>query len=205
MASTLAAPCPEIPKDSTMRRPILGGALAIVSAVALVWSVSLAPAQSGSRGPAPAPQQQRSRLTPRQFQEAFWSFLKNDNNGYLSWTSWPGRNGMFAGQPPHGAFVKLYANRAAAFSPRELPLGSILVQEEYAQDKQTLQAVTVMYRAPGFDSGHNDWYWIQYTPEGAVAKTSPETGAKLLAGAVANCITCHRKAMGGDWVHANDE
>ena len=93
---------------------------------------------------------------------------------------------------------------SAAFAPSSLPNGSIIVKENYGQDKETLMAITVMYRTAGFDPQNNDWYWIKFNPDGSVARTPDAEGGKPIAGRFASCIECHRSAGGGDLTFAND-
>jgi hypothetical protein len=107
---------------------------------------------------------------------------------------------MFPGEGPHGAFLKLYANRVAAGAPRELPHGSILVKENYGPDRQTLMAITVMYRSKGFDPEHHDWYWVKYEPDGRVSQMA----GMPVRGKVSMCLECHGGAGGGDFAFTND-
>lgn len=95
--------------------------------------------------------------------------------------------------------MKLYVNRAAAGRPENPPDKSILVKENYTPDKK-LAAITVMYRARGFDPEHGDWWWVKYNPDGTV---DTQNGTKL-AGKVQGCIRCHSAAGGDDFIYAND-
>ncbi len=185
-----------------MRKSLVIGAFALLGAISTLWIAQSVSAQSGFRGPTVRTQR---RLSPEEFRTALWKFIADGKTGYKSWTSWPGRNGIYEGKSPHGAFLKMYANRTAAFSPKELPHGSVIVKENYGPDKETLMAVTVMYRSRGYDPKHNDWYWIKYLPDGKVATTPPEKGAKPIAGKFPSCIECHSSAAGNDFAFANDE
>jgi hypothetical protein len=136
------------------------------------------------------------------FENKFWRYLSANN--YKNWAPVPGQSGDFtAGQRPHGNLVKLYLNRTAAGNPAALPVGSIIVTENYTED-QSLQAITVMYKNAGYNPGHGDWYWVQYNPDGSVAISSPEAGSMKLAGRVNACIECHAGAGGADFVFFND-
>ena len=84
------------------------------------------------------------------------------------------------------------------------PYGTILVTENYADDKTTLKDITVMYRSKGADPQHGDWYWLKSLPDGAIARTPEKEGKKPIAGKVASCIECHSKAAGRDLVFSND-
>ena len=154
-------------------------------------------AQSGTRV-------ERGRVIAEQpFESRFWNYLRQVD--YKNWAPGPEQNGDFyAGQSPHGAFLKMYLNRTAIADPENLRHGSILIKENYGPDKKTLMAITVMYRAKGFDANSNDWYWVKYNPDGRVATAPPEKGGMKLAGSVNGCIQCHRDAGGNDFAFIND-
>jgi len=177
--------------------------ISVLVLAALIGDASQVAAQSGTTGSSTT-QSQSAAMTDSEFQASFWKYLTEGKLAYTNWTSWPGRNGIYPGQSPHGAFLKLYANRTAAFNPAELPHGSILVKENYGEDRETLMAVTVMYRSKGYDAAHRDWYWIKYNPDGTVATTPSEMGSKPIAGRFSSCIECHSSADGGDLSFAND-
>jgi len=150
---------------------------------------------SGSRG---APVQPRR---PQSFEAKFWNFLTGSQPAYRNWSPWPGtRADIYPGQSPHGAFLKMYVNRIAAGDPKNLPYGSIIVKENFGKDRTTLMAITVMYRAKGYDPAHHDWYWIKYQSDGTVA----HKGDMPIAGRVSTCINCHSGAGGNDFSFAND-
>ena len=150
---------------------------------------------SDQRGPA-------GRQAP--FEAQFWNYLTRGKVPYRQWRSWPDKTGLYAGQSPHGAFLRMYINSKAAANTDQLADGSILVKENFGQDKRTLMAVTVMYKAKGYDAQHGDWYWVKYNPDGSVARTPREKGDKPIRGRFASCIQCHDSAAGDDFVFAND-
>jgi hypothetical protein len=124
--------------------------------------------------------------------EAFWTYI-HDTDPYVQWPLWPGHEGMIEGQSPHGAFVKIYVNPAALDAARAgeaLPNGAIVVKENYKKDKETLAAVTPMYRVRGYDEDAGDWFWAKYGPDGKVMK----------AGQVKGCINCHESVKDQDWI-----
>lgn len=138
------------------------------------------------------------------FESKFWDYLQQVQ--YRNWAPAAGQGlDVYEGQAPHGAYLKMYVNRIAAADPKNLPHGSIIIKENFDNDKKTLAAVTAMYRVKGFDADHNDWYWVKYNPDGTVAKTSAEDGNKPVAGKVKACIDCHSGAKGGDYYFANDK
>lgn len=112
---------------------------------------------------------------------------------YTRWELWPGKGKMFKGREPHGALLTVYVTKGAmktiekkkgAFSQN-----AIIVKENYKPDK-TLAAITVMYKAKGYNPEAGDWFWAKYGPDGSVAKE----------GKVAGCINCHQGAADNDWV-----
>ncbi len=170
-------------------------------------SSSGARSSSGSRSssgnktygnPQPAPKET--------FESKFWNYLLSGKPAYRNWAPFPGQPaGMYEGQSPHGAYLKMYVNRVAAGNPENPPSGSIIIKENYGKDKKTLMAVTVMYRKTGYDPDHHDWYWVKYQANGLVARTPPEKGSKPISGRFKSCIDCHADAEGGDYLFANDK
>jgi hypothetical protein len=136
------------------------------------------------------------------FEQKLWGYLVRAK--YRNWAPVPGKSdGMYEGESPHGAFLKMYLNRRAAGSANALPDGSMVIKENYKPDK-TIAAVTVMYKNKGYNPAAGDWYWIKYNPDGTVAEKPMPTGNMRLAGKVGGCIDCHGDADGGDFAFFND-
>ena len=145
----------------------------------------------------------RSSRTRAPFERRFWDYLTNAK--YKNWAPVPGQSdGMYEGQSPHGAYLKMYLNRRAAGNPQELPNGSVVVKENYGPDRKTLMAITAMYRSTGYNSEAGDWFWVKYRPDGTVDRKSTPNGAVRLAGKVKGCIECHSQADGDDYSFFND-
>jgi len=124
--------------------------------------------------------------TPAAEANAVWTYL-TETNPYDEWKPWPGHEGFLPGTSPHGAFLKLYVNEPAmkaleAGSP--LPSGAIVVKEYYGPDKETLAAVTPMYRVANYDPDAGNWFWAKYGAGGEVQAS----------GKVQSCIDCHSSA-----------
>ncbi len=194
------------------RRWCLVYRLIIVGLVFLTFCGSLAFAQSTVQGSGTIavqnqPQSVQVPLSAAErFQQQFWRYLTKGAVGYDQWGPFPGKEAeMYEGQSPHGAYLRLIANKIARQNPQSLPAGSILIKENYGEDKTTLMAITVMYRSQGYDPQHNDWYWIKYNPDGSVARTPAEQGRRPIAGRFASCIDCHSGAAGNDYAFVNDE
>jgi hypothetical protein len=102
--------------------------------------------------------------------------------------------GVTPARNPHGAFLRVLGNDLAIQAAeqkenRPMPPGAIVVKENYARDKTTLQSVSVMYQVAGCDPQEGDWFWGMYAPDGRV----------LEAGNVKTCIECHRSQYRHDW------
>lgn len=122
---------------------------------------------------------------------ALWTYI-TDINPYEDWAAFPGYEGMYEGKSPHGAFLKLYANEIAvraAEQGKTLPDGAILVKENYADDRETLAAVTPMYKVEGYNPSAGDWFWAKYGPDGKV----------MAEGKVQGCIECHSAKADQDY------
>lgn len=122
----------------------------------------------------------------------FWTYI-TETNPYSGWGYWPGHYGIYPGKTPHGAFLKLYANGTALKAAREgrpMPEGAILVKENYGKDKETLMAITPMYKVEGYNPGAADWFWAKYGSDGKI----------LASGKVEGCIKCHRVQKAKDWI-----
>ena len=161
-------------------------------------------AQEGSGSSRAAPPRATRPPTPEEFQQSFWKYLNRKEAPYANWAAIAGKEEMRKGEPPHGKFTKTYANKVAADDLKNLPLGAILVTENYAEDQKKLEDITIMYRVKGTDPRHYDWYWLKYLPNGSIARSPEKDGKKPIAGKVASCIECHAKAGGNDLVYSND-
>lgn len=148
-------------------------------------------------------QQGTNRAASSTFESKFWNWLQQVQ--YHNWAPGPGKpTKAYPGQSPHGKFLKTYLNRIAAGNPKTLPDGSIIIKENFGPDGKTLMAITVMYKASGFNPEAGDWYWVKYTPDGRVARTPPEKGSMPISGKFASCIDCHSGAEGNDFSFSND-
>lgn len=70
-----------------------------------------------------------------------------------------------------------------------------------------LDAVTVMFKIPGYDFENKDWFWVRYDPMGNVLKNPdgiPMAG-RVAKGMSTGCIACHSAAPGGDYVYIHDK
>ena len=167
-------------------------------------------------GPA-AMAQMPSAAKEASFEDQFWKYLVGNN--YKNWSPGPSESAEFyKGKNPHGAYLKMYVNRTAAGNIDDLAVGSVVILENYLED-QSLKTISVMYRTAGFNPTGNDWYWIEYKPDGSVVgsgesdsrrqsrirnvslTTSPK---RMVMGKSSQCIGCHQSAAGEDFVFSND-
>lgn len=112
---------------------------------------------------------------------------------YHRWELWPGKGPFYKGQHPHGSFLTTYLSPEAIQAMKDklgvMPVGAVVVKENYTV-KRTLDTITVMYKSAGYNSEAGDWYWLKFSPDGAIAKE----------GKVQSCIACHAMVKGNDWL-----
>lgn len=124
--------------------------------------------------------------------EDLWQQMQ-EANYQETWATVPGKGTFYQGQPPHGALLSTYFNPEAAEAmeaqPGEMPADAIIVKENYDADRN-LVSLTVMYKEPGYDPEHMDWYWASYGPDGEVQ----------MAGQAPGCIACHGAVRSNDYI-----
>ncbi|MCF8105125.1 MAG: cytochrome P460 family protein [Desulfohalobiaceae bacterium] len=129
--------------------------------------------------------------------EEVWEWV-TESDPYQGWGYWPEHDGMYPGQSPHGAYLKLYANSIALKALREgkqMPPGSMIMKANYGKDKETLMALTPMYKVEGYNPEAGNWFWAKYKPDGEVEAS----------GKVEGCIDCHRAQKDNDWIFTSTE
>ncbi len=119
----------------------------------------------------------------------------------------------YTGVHPHGAIldtiegkVSVGKNSGVAIVKRNYG-GKGVSKEAVANDPgKWLKAVTVMYKRPGYDPEDKDWFWVKFSPKGAVLKNPKGMALAGMVGKGANagCIACHKAAPGGDFVFNHD-
>ena len=141
------------------------------------------------------------------FAKALWTAI----DGYRDW---PIASEYYASNAPHGAFVKIHYS---VVTVDKTPY-HVIVKDNFAGEGATLETVaenpadflswvTVMVqREAGYDRENNDWFWVNYGPDGMIRTT--DTGMAM-AGRVAKgmsmgCIACHANAAGSDYFFTND-
>ena len=121
---------------------------------------------------------------------AVWQYIAKDNP-YTEWGSWPSdefKGFLFSGTP-HTKVVRIFVNdvgqRVATNFPGEMPANTIIVKENFTgespDDPGKLDALTIMYKVPGFNEEGGDWFWAKFKPDGTAEA----------AGKLASCAGCH--------------
>jgi len=159
--------------------------------IVVVVTVSLLAAVSLFLGGAPGAA--TDATMPAADAQTVWTYITK-TNPYTDWPPFPGHEGLYPGKSPHGAYLKLTVNKPAllaiAAMQTDMPAGAILVKENYAKDKKTLVAVTLMYKVSGYNPEGGDWFWAKYGAQGKVAAQ----------GKVQSCIDCHRSVKDTGWI-----
>ena len=122
----------------------------------------------------------------------FWTYITK-TDPYQKWETWPGYPGIYPGKSPHGAYLKLFANKAAQKALKEgkpMPEGAIIIKENYGKDQKTLMAITPMYKVKGYNPEGGDWFWAKYGPDGKIMASGKPKG----------CIKCHGVKKDSDWL-----
>lgn len=122
-----------------------------------------------------------------------WDYI-TDINPYDNWGHWPGFEGMYKGESPHGAYLKLYINpeakEAVETEYRIMPDNAILVLENYNEERK-LFSVTTMYKVKNYNPDAGDWFWAEYGTDGEIME----------AGKVISCIGCHSEKVSDDYIY----
>lgn len=111
---------------------------------------------------------------------------------YTSWNLFPGKERLYEGTQPHGAFLTTFVNSTAYYSIKEqkgMADGSIIAKENYTAAKK-FDSLTVMYKVKGYNPAAGDWFWAKYAPDGKV----------LASGRVTACIKCHEAKKDNDYI-----
>lgn len=124
--------------------------------------------------------------------EAVWSHLQ-EADYQNNWELWPGKDEFYSGTDPHGMLLTTYVNPAAhqaiEMTQGEMPVGAIVVKENYMPDS-TLAATTVMYKTQDFNPDHNNWWFLKRNADGSVDA----------AGRGQGCEDCHGNMADNDYI-----
>lgn len=128
--------------------------------------------------------------------------LLADLEGHMDeWSGFNGHEAPEPADPPHGPFVRYYANLEASINPGVVPHGSTLALHNlHDNDPTRINSLTVMQRIPGYNPDHYDWFWAVFSSQGQLVHD--ERGVAL-AGRIDSCIGCHAQAVGFDYLFGN--
>jgi len=148
------------------------------------------------------------------FAEAMWTHM--ETRGLV------GENTVhtlpYQGTQPHGALLETFYFTTTI----EGEEGVLVIKRNYGPADVTpddvlsdalshLGSVTVMFRRPGYDPEHQDWFYAKYLHDGTL---DTNADGVALAGAPARgmvgqdpgagCVACHAEAAGGDYLFTTD-
>lgn len=170
----------------------------------LSLTVTVIAVAQGSGSSRISPSKPPRRATPQDFARDFWSYLVVGKSPYSQWKKPWRQVAEYEMESPHGsAGQAVFSNPIADRDLKKPAAGSVLVLEDYDQDKKR-KSISVMYRVAGSDPKHRDWYWLRYLENGTLDQAETDAGMRPVAGRVASCIECHAKAGGGDYIFGND-
>ena len=115
-----------------------------------------------------------------------------------AWQHLPGVEPMYTGGDPHGALLSTYFNaialQAITDKAGSIPEGGMVVKENFMPDG-TLAAVTVMYKAAGYENPDaNGWFFLKYAADGTIEAE----------GMVQGCTECHGDVRDNDFLFTAD-
>lgn len=120
----------------------------------------------------------------------------------------------YIGIEPHGAVLetleeelKVGDHTGAVWVKRNYGPKGVSIEAVTENRDKHLKSVTVMYkREAGYDPDNQNWFWVKYTPDGALEKNPKgmSLAGRVAKGADEGCIACHSKAAGGDYLFRND-
>jgi hypothetical protein len=121
-----------------------------------------------------------------------WQHLQQEDYRQ-NWDLWPGTEALYEGSDPHGMLLTTYVNdialQAITNQSGDMPDGAIIVKENYMPDS-TFDAVTTMFKVDGYNSNHNDWFWVKQSPSGVVE----------VEGRAEGCQSCHQAVAENDYL-----
>lgn len=175
--------------------PFLALTLGLVTALAACGGGDRADDEPVPADEAAAPDSEAATQTmlPDTAAESMWRALQAaDYQG--SWELWPEKGELYPGAEPHGMLLTTYLNGQALQALRgnagSMPVGAILVKENYMPDS-TLAAVTVMMkRQRSYNPDHNGWFFMKRLADGTVEASGRAEG----------CQNCHMGQADNDYV-----
>lgn len=130
-------------------------ALLLLSIVVFVTGNTVTFSQQGSGSSRTDPPRATRPQTPEEFFSSFWSFVVKKDAAYNTWNVIKPETSAEGVENPHSTISKTYANKVAADDSKELPMGSILIREDYDANRKR-QSISVMYRIKDYDKDHGN-------------------------------------------------
>ena len=131
---------------------------------------------------------------------AMWAHIQGDDYRE-TWELWPGMGEFYTGNAPHGMLLTTYVNSVALQALNagltSMPAGAVVVKENYMPDRQ-LAAVTVMYKRPGYNPDHNDWFFAKHLPDGTLDQMP---NGMAMEGRLPGCQGCHIAKRDADYLY----
>lgn len=150
-----------------------------------------------------AGEEERETLNDEEIADELWNTIKHEDYRQ-NWKIWPDKKAFYEGKKPHGPLVTTYVNDIAydaiVNKKKQMPIGTVIVQENYTEDKD-LTAINIMSKRAHYDEEANNWYWAQYNPDGEIMTTEEDGKSIALAGKIADCIECHGRKANNDYVY----
>ena len=130
---------------------------------------------------------------------AIWAHLQ-ESDYQSTWTLWPDKGELYAGEEPHGMLLTTYLNdvalEALSSGASSMGPGAIVVKENYMPDS-TLAAVTTMFKVAGYNPDVNDWFFTKHLANGELDLTP---GGMAMEGRLPGCTNCHGAVESNDYL-----
>ena len=134
---------------------------------------------------------------------AMWAHLQGEDY-QTEWELWPDKGRLYEGQQPHGARLTTYLNdiayEALMSDAGTFPPGAVVVKENYTPDG-TLAAVTTMFKRPGYNAEHNDWFFTKHLADGSLDRAP---NGMELEGRLPGCQGCHIAKADNDYIFTSE-
>ncbi len=112
---------------------------------------------------------------------------------YKTYPSFPGDDQLREGFSLHGSYIRTYINPILSDAVRQhaekIPHGSMIIKENYDNDKKLI-AVTLMMKVSNSFPNGGDWFWAKYEKDGGAAVCGP----------IQSCLACHSGAADNDYL-----
>jgi hypothetical protein len=109
------------------------------------------------------------------YASVLWEFVQDEKTGYSNWSQVPAETAPPVGPTP-GAKDVVFANQRAQQADDDTDRGAVIVTEHRGEDGQPVAITVYAKQRTGYDSRHQDWYWVQFVGDGIIAKTSADRG-----------------------------